>query len=125
MAKACAIGIDLRSLVGGDDLGWATRIPCLVVDSIKPNGPIVSCSKYQEETEEEIAAKEREIEALLERHRKAEEVVRAFRVKYKNKSGQETVKCPVCEGKLHLSIAAYNGHVWGKCETKDCLAWME
>jgi hypothetical protein len=62
---------------------------------------------------------------LLEKHRKAEEVVKAFRVKYKGKGGHERVKCPICGGSLHLSIAAYNGHVWGVCETVGCLAWME
>ena len=37
----------------------------------------------------------------------------------------ETVECPICKGKLHLSQAACNGHVHGKCETKDCVSWME
>ena len=35
------------------------------------------------------------------------------------------VECPICKGQLHLSQSAYNGHVWGKCETADCIAWME
>lgn len=38
---------------------------------------------------------------------------------------QEVVECPACKGRLHLSQAAYNGHVWGKCETADCVEWME
>ena len=38
---------------------------------------------------------------------------------------EEVIECPVCKGRLHLSQAAYNGHVWGKCETKDCVAWMQ
>lgn len=37
----------------------------------------------------------------------------------------EVVECPACKGRLHLSIAAYNGHVHGKCETDGCVAWME
>jgi hypothetical protein len=28
-------------------------------------------------------------------------------------------------GWLHLSQSAYNGHVHGKCETDDCVSWME
>ena len=35
------------------------------------------------------------------------------------------VKCPVCGGKLNYSVAALNGHLWGKCETGGCLHWME
>ncbi|HKI74989.1 MAG TPA: hypothetical protein VJ998_10110 [Pseudomonadales bacterium] len=38
---------------------------------------------------------------------------------------QEVIECPACGGKLHLAQAASNGHVWGKCETADCVSWME
>lgn len=34
-------------------------------------------------------------------------------------------ECPKCQGRLHYSRAAYNGHVHAKCETKGCLSWME
>ena len=30
--------------------------------------------------------------------------------------------CPKCGNNLHFSQRD-NGHVWGKCETKDCLEW--
>ena len=42
-----------------------------------------------------------------------------------NSIWQDMVECPVCKGKLHLSHAAVNGHVWGKCETAGCVEWME
>ncbi len=35
-----------------------------------------------------------------------------------------TVECPKCKGTLYYTVAASNGHLWGRCETKDCLAWM-
>lgn len=35
------------------------------------------------------------------------------------------IECPKCKGKLHYSISSYNNHVWGKCETENCLAWMQ
>lgn len=38
---------------------------------------------------------------------------------------QEVIECPECKGRLHLTQAAYNGHVWGKCETENCVSWME
>jgi len=38
---------------------------------------------------------------------------------------QEVIECPQCKGRLHLSQAAYNGHVHGHCETKGCVSWME
>lgn len=48
-----------------------------------------------------------------------------WRKKYKNEGFQEVIECPACKGRLHLSIAACNGHVWGRCETPDCVKWME
>ena len=38
---------------------------------------------------------------------------------------REVIECPVCKGRLHLSQAAYNGHVHGTCETEGCVSWME
>jgi hypothetical protein len=35
-----------------------------------------------------------------------------------------SIDCPVCEGRLNFSIAS-NGHVWARCATQGCLAWME
>jgi hypothetical protein len=37
----------------------------------------------------------------------------------------DTIKCPKCNGILHFSKSSYNGHIWGKCETEDCLSWMQ
>lgn len=34
--------------------------------------------------------------------------------------------CPCCkDGILRYSIAAYNGHIWGKCSTTGCAQWIE
>ena len=40
--------------------------------------------------------------------------------------GAATVDCPVCmTGTIHYTVASCNGHMWGKCTTKGCVAWME
>lgn len=51
--------------------------------------------------------------------------IKPWRDAHKGKSAAEVVECPACNGRLHLSIAAYNGHVHGKCETPGCVSWME
>jgi hypothetical protein len=49
-----------------------------------------------------------------------------WRKAHQNENYGEVVPCPICGGKLHLTIAgAYNGHVHGHCETKECVSWME
>lgn len=35
------------------------------------------------------------------------------------------IKCPKCGSKLNYSIASINGHLWGECETENCLSWMQ
>jgi hypothetical protein len=35
------------------------------------------------------------------------------------------INCPTCRGRLHWSRAAENGHVWGRCETEDCVSWIQ
>lgn len=41
------------------------------------------------------------------------------------KDRSEVIECPKCQGRLHMFQSSYNGHVHGKCETEDCLQWME
>lgn len=37
---------------------------------------------------------------------------------------QGTVSCPICKGTLYLGIS-YNGHRKGRCDTPQCVSWME
>lgn len=38
-----------------------------------------------------------------------------------------TIPCPVCgkDASLQYSRSGYNGHVHARCDTQDCVAWME
>ena len=41
-------------------------------------------------------------------------------------AGSGVIDCPVCKtGKIVYSVASVNGHLWGRCSTKDCVFWME
>jgi hypothetical protein len=126
----CSVGVNYRALVGGEVFGWISRLPCTAGE---PRcGERVTCDKFQAPTPEEIAEDKRQID----------ESIRKFTVAYtgnvrewrnankwdrKNpKSAQGKVPCEACgKGEIHLSMAAYNGHVHGKCTTEGCLSWME
>jgi hypothetical protein len=84
-----------------------------------------TCEHYAEPTAEEIAEDEAFIEQRMEMHRKAASAIVAIKREHKGQNWQGVVECPVCGGRLHVSHAACNGHVHGRCETADCLAWME
>lgn len=84
------------------------------------------CPLYLEPTDEQIQAHRVEQEADMNNAIVAMTVAGKWRVRPKPAQDRsEVVECPICKGRLHLSQSAYNGHVHGKCETADCVSWME
>lgn len=86
------------------------------------------CPKWSRNTEEDGQRRHNEIEEAMARMRMVGQVVREWRTwtKENRVAKKEAIDCPTgCGGKLHLSQAAYNGHVWGKCTTQGCVSWME
>jgi len=121
MNDTCKAGVDYEQFRKQSTPEKPVGFPCL---RDCDNAP--ACSKREWPSEDHIQARLDEIEESNERHRKAAAVVAEFRARHKGESAQEAVPCPACgTGQLHLSITAYNGHVWGHCDTKGCLAWME
>ena len=86
------------------------------------------CPKWLRCTREQGEKRHDDLTASMNRMRLAGTVVGKWRTwtKANRVAKQEAIECPTgCGGKLHLSQAAYNGHVWGKCTTEGCLSWME
>ncbi len=134
----CAVGVCYRDVTNDPDgLGSAYRIACMKPEGLSPHGlkvlsehgPQGVCDKYDEPTNAEVAEFDREVEALMEQHIKEmtdlNPILLKIKKEHKGKGHQCVIECPRCKGKLHLSHAASNGHIWGKCETEDCMAWME
>lgn len=120
MNKICEAGVcydDFRKELPGEN-GY--RFPC-----IKDLCGTATCEKRQWPDEAYIQGRLDEIEQSTKRMMLAMELVGRIKQEHKGESWQGVEVCPVCGGKLHLSHAAYNGHVWGRCETENCLAWME
>jgi hypothetical protein len=90
-----------------------------------------ACHDYLAPTPEQIAEHERLITEALERHAKAAGPVSEWRKaqgwsKNNRVAATGKVPCNACgKGEIHLSMAAYNGHVWGRCTTDGCVSWME
>lgn len=128
---ACDAGVNYREHVGGDGFGWVTRLPCFKLENVDP-AKVVKCDKYCEPTAEQIAAHEAEVSAAITKMMVAYSGnVRKWREQQgwskKNRvSAEGKVPCEACgTGEIHLTMAAYNGHVWGKCTTDGCVSWME
>lgn len=114
----CDAGVNYRELAGGVGPGWIAKLPC-----INASADCVACNKRTMPTPEQIAA----WDAWVDDHFKVvSEAMKRCRDDAAGKRGlRGQVECPACKGRLHYSVAATNGHLWGNCETADCLSWMQ
>lgn len=143
----CLAGVDMDATFDDTKLGIFLRMPCVQFREVpahgrgtycKPGEPtirkeidrcghfMIPCELRVEPTTEQVEQSRRDLESAMERTIVALKVAGEWRVKPKPaQDRREVVECPVCKGRLHLSQAACNGHVHGKCETEGCVAWME
>lgn len=100
---------------------YTRPLPCLA--PFTPDQKRGECADLRLYTLEEFEAEEKAFHERFEFYRTAR-----ARIAAKISSGGGAVgviECPKCKGRLHYSRAASNGHVWGKCDTPHCIAWME
>lgn len=122
----CLAGHDLTKVkrvpAGNKGIKWG---PCIEGHTLSK--PTEHCPDWSRRTQEEGEKYADEVEADNKRIEVISLVVTKWRTwTEKNRvAKQEVIECPVCKGRLHLSQSACNGHVWGRCETKDCVSWME
>jgi hypothetical protein len=136
----CAAGVDYEKVFGPRE-GIAARAPCIqeykthervdgkYVPVWKPwarNGfTEMPCDKREMPTPEQIAEHDAKIARSMDRMRVVMTAISGWRKK-KPRGKTAVIDCPTkCGGKLHLSQAASNGHVWGQCTTAGCVSWME
>jgi len=80
---------------------------------------IAKCSKHQPYTLEETQAKE-------EKFRTEFMHISIALAAIKTLSGTVgSIDCPQCQGKLSWTRSTRNKHIYGNCETPDCLRWMQ
>lgn len=120
---SCAAGMDLDKLqrvpTGPKGYKWG---PC--IDGHDLANVHEHCPHWIRRTREQGEARADRIEEVLKRMALIGPVVAEWRNKQPIGKA-EVIDCPACKGRLHLSQAAYNGHVHGKCETQGCVSWME
>lgn len=146
MHEICDAGVNYNKQFGSQP-GVLLRLPCIQFE-VRPQGkkgtyiglddiPVRnefdrrgqqegSCDKLQLPTDAEIRADQEDAAARMDRLKLALSAASAWRTKGRpTHSRAETITCPACGGKLHLSQLSYNGHVHGRCETPGCVSWME
>ncbi len=113
----CEAGVEYAPLRGPHQ-------PCFLTKGESRPGAL-DCPNLRRPTAEEITAHEEWSERRMKKFFAVLADIAPWRAKHKGRSHSEVVECPACKGRLHLSIAAYNGHVHGRCETEGCVSWME
>jgi hypothetical protein len=137
---SCAAGVCYASVTSGkpEEPGSAYRKPCVnweVWNKIHATNFSESqraewnrrgtCDKFELPTQSEIDAFDAEMEAHFKKTVIVNDFIQPMRDKNKGQGYRETATCPVCKGKLHVSISGYNGHARVLCETDGCVKWIE
>lgn len=117
----CEAGVDYEAWRGTKH----DAQPCFLTVTGESKAEAAHCPHLRRPTADEIVAHESWIANRMERLGTVMVGIADWRRAHKGKSAAETVDCPACKGRLHLSITAYNGHVHGRCETEGCVSWME
>lgn len=133
--KKCNAGVVYDSVTPRPgEPGCALRIPCHLPERFaarfnerqrSEQDQRGTCDKFELPSDEEIAKHEAEIKAVIERHMRMEPFIRDMRMKHRKDGFRGIVECPVCKGKLHFTVSNYNGHTSGRCESENCVNYIE
>jgi hypothetical protein len=115
--RRCAAGIVLKTLAGGGTQGWGTRLPCGYWPGEPVGGERATCASFSPVTAAEEEADRAAVKIMLAHVLAAKKLV-------PRQPGKYLVVCPACGGHLHTERHG-NGHVWARCDSKDCLSWLE
>jgi hypothetical protein len=126
MNKSCRSGVVYDDLDKENRLPYRVGLPCFHPDSERVKGICQSpCENLRFPTEEEIQETLKAHDDAIEKMTTALKVIDPIRKAHKGGDWSGVIECPNCTGQLHVRHAGCNGHVHAKCETADCVAWME
>lgn len=119
----CRAGVNpILSFADGNLTGWVRKVPCLrtnETDAICPAAEYPTQEESDQQDAEVLAAMDRFI-VMLGKVRPAIEAQHTATGKWAG-----SLDCPQCAKPLHWSKAKCNGHIHARCETEECVAWME
>jgi hypothetical protein len=128
MNDKCAAGVAYDSVRCVAASPAQTRLPCICIAQHGDQTVVqrkTACAKYEAETDDDRAAEEKAHQESMARFQKLRPLTDRIRRENKGKSWRGVETCPICQGRIFLSIAGCNGHMHGRCETTGCVSWME
>lgn len=128
----CEAGICYKEVTPRhNESGSGLRLPCHQTCAFSTPNQLAefekrgTCSKYIEPTTEEIQNFDKVMDKAMADMMLTIPLCQNIKKEHKGKQWVGIVECPICKGSLHVSHSSYNGHVHGKCDTENCLNWME
>jgi len=125
----CQKGMHYDQMDAALPLPYRPALPCRKPDAkaLERLGHRSQCScPHVEFPSDEVVKKEiEEIGAAVKKMSRVEKLLEPFRKSCTGTGGSGLQVCPVCNGKLHWSIAGCNGHARVRCETEGCVCWIE
>ena len=130
--KRCKAGVLMQSVIveqpykyrqgkGGAVYTSGYSMPCFSDDDPLH---VCHCEHQAFPTPTEIAEHDAEVRASFDRVVLVRNAIIADAGGKRGVAGK--IPCPACKnGTVGYSIAALNGHVWARCSTEGCVAWME
>jgi len=123
MQKTCNKGHCYDDMDAENRLPMRRGLPCLRESSQAE--PCSHCPDMEYPTEEQIAAELASMDERVDRMKLVLATLKPLRKEHKGTNWRGTITCPVCQGNMHVTHAAYNNHMSGVCESDDCLNWRE
>ena len=124
----CQVGVWYSEVTPDFEKTWGRmkRMPCRKL-SAWTGEPVKQgvCEKYEERTPEEEEQEKRDMQEAMDQVEMMLPLLNDLRKKHKHKDWSGTLECPKCKGVLHVSHCGYNGHIWAKCKTENCITWAE
>lgn len=125
--SGCRAGVDRGTLPealtpSADGKRMVPWGPCIGGHTLE--NPLAVCPKWERRSLEQAEEYADGMEACMTRLTVVDPVITAWRRKLPIGKA-EVIECPACKGRLHLSQAACNGHVRARCETADCVNFVE
>ena len=84
-----------------------------------------SCDKYKEPTAADIAANRAKRKADKKQVQKIFLLIDRLKTQNRGKDWAGMQVCPICKQQLFVQHFGESGRTWGKCETPNCIAWLE
>lgn len=119
MNATCAAGVDY--LAKWENVPFDERACFLDAGKPKPNAR--HCEHLRLPTAEEIERRRVWSAAHIEKLTAA--MVKIMEWRENRTQDAEIIPCPTCGGRLHVAVARRNGHMAARCETRDCIQFIQ